>query len=46
MLNWMISVVTVIIISLMATYLFKQDWTIYQSFVATYLFAIFLKLKD
>ncbi len=46
MLDWAIAAITIIVISIFTTFILKQPWTVYESFVCTALFAIFLKLKD
>lgn len=47
MLDWFIAVVTILIISGTDMFLFGHDsWSMWESFTATALFAIFLKLKD
>ncbi len=44
--DWSIAAITIIIIGLFAGFAFGQWWTIYENFMATGIFAIFLKLKD
>lgn len=44
--TWFIAATTIVVIALFSFFWSHEDWSTYQLFTATALFAIFLKLKD